>query len=143
MLGKKADSTFRGKIVLYSATSAGLLIFIAALAVLDAERDVADSSITTFTDALWWSFVTVTTVGYGDMYPVSVVGRLVALSLMIGGVALIGVVTASLASWIVSSVNEQEEEDQGVTSAEVAELREQIAELKAMLGQGRPLGRES
>ena len=79
-------------------------MFVAALAVLDFERNAREASITTFGDALWWAFVTITTVGYGDYSPVTVEGRLVAVGLMLGGIALIGLVTASLASWIVERV---------------------------------------
>jgi voltage-gated potassium channel len=83
----------------------------AALAVLDAERHVHGSNITTFGNALWWAIVTVTTVGYGDHFPVSIEGRFIAAGLMIGGVALIGVVTASFAAWFINRVRAEEEED--------------------------------
>ena len=73
----------------------------AALGVLDAERAGPDANIVTFGDAIWWAFVTITTVGYGDYYPVTTLGRMVAVLLMAGGVAVLGVVTATLSSWII------------------------------------------
>ncbi|MBC7291449.1 MAG: potassium channel family protein [Actinotalea sp.] len=79
--------------------SAGLLIAIGALAILDVERDAEGATITTFGDALWWAMVTVTTVGYGDHYPVTGLGRAVAAALMVVGISVLGVVTASVAAW--------------------------------------------
>lgn len=133
VLGRKAGSTFRGKIALYSIASTALLIFVSALAVLDAERGVSDALITSFPQAIWWAFETITTVGYGDLYPISLTGRAVALCLMTGGVALIGVVTATMASWVVDMVNEKNEQDRAATSAEITELKQQISELTLLV----------
>jgi voltage-gated potassium channel len=86
------------------AGGASLLAFYAALAVLDVERSSSDANITDFGDAMWWAVTTMTTIGYGDRYPVTGVGRLVAFALMVGGIALLGTVTATLASWLVETV---------------------------------------
>jgi voltage-gated potassium channel Kch len=94
----------RGRVGIYVAGGASLLAFCAALAVLDAERSSVDANITDFGDAIWWAVTTMTTVGYGDHYPVTPAGRLVAFGLMIGGIALLGTVTATLASWLVETV---------------------------------------
>ncbi len=67
---------------------------------LDAERHAENASITTFRDALWWTLTTMSTVGYGDRYPVTAEGRLVAGLLMVGGIALLGVITGTIASWL-------------------------------------------
>jgi len=65
-------------------------------------EDVKSSSnIRTFTDSLWWAFVTSTTVGYGDYYPKSAAGRLVGILLMFFGVSLVGVITGNIASVLV------------------------------------------
>lgn len=77
-------------------TAAGLLVFIAALAALDAERDAQGSHITTLADPLWWAATTVTTVGYGDTFPVTATGRLVAVALMLVGISLVSVIHAAL-----------------------------------------------
>jgi voltage-gated potassium channel len=71
----------------------------------------------------------VTTVGYGDVYPVTNVGRVIAAMLMIGGISLAGVVTASLASWIIQRVAEEETASQAATAAQIDELRVEIREL--------------
>jgi voltage-gated potassium channel len=135
-----AGNAFRGRVVAYVAVTTALLIFVASLAILDAERDAAGALITTFGDAVWWAFVTITTVGYGDLYPVTAVGRFIAAGVMVGGIALIGVVTATLASWIVENVAKRDVATQVATQREVAELsdeiralREELAERKATL----------
>jgi voltage-gated potassium channel len=78
-------------------TAAGLLVLIAALAALDAERDAPGTHMTTLADSLWWAATTVTTVGYGDTFPVTATGRLVAVALMLVGISLVSVITATLA----------------------------------------------
>ena len=100
-----------------------LVALIAALTVLDVERDADDANITSFGDALWWAATTVTTVGYGDRYPVTGVGRSVAVALMVVGIALLGVVTASVAAWFVHRVQAQQESEVDETLREVRELR--------------------
>jgi len=77
-----------------------LLLLTAAVTVLDAERDAIGANITSFGDALWWSLASITTVGYGDRYPVTDEGRLVATFLMIIGIGLFGSLTALLAAWV-------------------------------------------
>ena len=128
-LQRSAGTALRGRITLYTAGSASLLIFTSALATLDAERHEPGSSIRTFGQALWWALTTITTIGYGDTVPVSTEGRFIAALLMIGGVALIGVVTATLASWIVSLVEEENAEQEAATQAQVAALQQQVGEL--------------
>lgn len=93
---------------------------------LDVEQWAPDAKITTFGDALWWATATITTMGYGDMYPVTPIGRLVATALMMSGIAVLGVVTASIASWLVQRV-----EDTAETVAEAVEepVRAEVAEL--------------
>ncbi|MGW0036626.1 potassium channel family protein [Gordonia sp. NPDC003376] len=132
-LQKAIGGAIRGKVIVYTVSSAVLLIYVASLAVYESERSHADAVITSFGDAVWWSFVTVTTVGYGDFAPVSVTGRVVAVLLMIGGISLIGVVTATLASWIVQRVAEEDDANRAVTAAEIRELRAEIRSLRDAL----------
>jgi voltage-gated potassium channel len=94
----------RSRVGLYLVGASGLLIWMGSLAVLDAERSAPGANITTLNDSIWWAFVTVATVGYGDYFPVTGVGRLVAVGLMLGGVTLVGVITATLASWIIERI---------------------------------------
>lgn len=74
--------------------------FSGAIAVLDAESGNPDSSITNLREALWWSLATITTVGYGDKYPTSLEGQLVAGVLMLTGIALFSAGAGIFASWI-------------------------------------------
>jgi voltage-gated potassium channel len=69
-----------------------------------------DANISDFGDAIWWAVTTVTTVRYGDHYPVTAAGRLVAFGLVIGEIALLGTVTATLASWIIETVAAEKEQ---------------------------------
>ena len=129
IMQRSAGTALRGRITLYTVGSAALLIFTSALAALDAERHEPGASIRAFGQALWWALTTITTIGYGDTTPVSTEGRCIAALLMIGGVALIGVVTATLASWIVSLVEEENAEQEAATQAQVATLQQQVSEL--------------
>jgi voltage-gated potassium channel len=125
--------TFRGQTAMYVAGTLVLLGFVASIAVLDAERGQAQATIRTFGDALWWTATTITTVGYGDLYPVTTEGRFVGAGLMLGGIALVGVVTATLASWFVEKVGARERaevrlrREVGDLVAEVRQLRAEVA----------------
>lgn len=134
VLNRRAASSLHGRVGVYVSGAGGILLFCASLAVLDAERGHPGATITSFGDAVWWSFVTVSTVGYGDVAPVTEGGRLVGIGLMIGGVALLGVVTATFASWLVDRVREVSEAEQAVTKADIAQLRREISELRRVIG---------
>lgn len=82
------------------AILAVLLIIFCSIGILQVEQDPA-SNIKTAEDAIWWAYVTITTVGYGDKYPVTTEGRLIAAILMTAGVGLFGTFTAYIASWFV------------------------------------------
>lgn len=81
--------------------SAAFISYIAAIQITISERTVEGSNIKTFSDGLWWAVTTVTTVGYGDRYPTTTEGRFLAVLLMITGISLVGVITASVAAWFV------------------------------------------
>jgi len=110
VLNRRAQTGLRGRVAIYVAGGASLLAFVAALAVLDVEQTSPDANISDFGDAIWWAVTTMTTVGYGDHYPVTSVGRVVAFGLMLGGIALLGTVTATMASWLVESVQAEKEQ---------------------------------
>ena len=88
-------------ITLKVAISAVFISYIAAVQITISERNVEGSNIKTFGDGLWWAITTVTTVGYGDRFPTTTEGRLLAVMLMIVGISLVGVITASVAAWFV------------------------------------------
>lgn len=80
----------------------GFLVLVTSLVVYDLERQAPGSTIKSWPDGLWWALSTVTTVGYGDKVPVTAGGRAVAVVLMLGGIALLGVITAAIAATFVA-----------------------------------------
>jgi voltage-gated potassium channel len=93
-----------------------LMVIFCAIGILNLEKDVPGSNIKTAEDALWWAWVTITTVGYGDRYPVTTEGRIVAVALITVGVGLFGTFTAYVASWFVEKREEEvvAEKERGV-----------------------------
>ena len=89
------------------ALTAIFVSYIAAVQITISERDVEGSNIKTFSDGLWWAVTTVTTVGYGDRFPTTTEGRILAVMLMLVGISLVGVITASVASWFVRLSQEE------------------------------------
>jgi voltage-gated potassium channel len=130
LMNRHAAGSLRGRVAIYVTGSTTLVLFCASLAVLDAERANPEANIRTFADAGWWATTTVTTVGYGDRYPTTGTGRLVAVGLMVAGIALIGVVTASFASWLLDKVREVEAESQSATRRDVEALASQVEALR-------------
>jgi voltage-gated potassium channel len=104
------------------------MVIIAATVVTSVETGDG-SSITSFPDALWWSWVTVTTVGYGDMFPVTLTGRVIATMLMLVGIGLFGGLTANLASLLLKS-DQPKAPVVDELVREVRGLREEIALLR-------------
>lgn len=90
-----------------AAIIAVLMIIFSSIAVLQVEDD-PNSNIKTAEDAIWWAYVTITTVGYGDKFPVTTEGRIIAALLMTVGVGLFGTFTAYLASWFVDETKKED-----------------------------------
>ncbi|MGL5861169.1 MAG: potassium channel family protein [Phycicoccus sp.] len=104
VLNRSAAGSLVGRVSTFVSGAAIAAVVLGALAVLDAEHDAPEANIVSFGDALWWASTTVTTVGYGDRYPVTTEGRFVAVALMVVGIAGMGAVTASVAAWMVGQV---------------------------------------
>lgn len=121
--------------------AAGMILSTASFLVLQFESKSADANIKTGADAIWWGFVTITTVGYGDRFPVTLAGRLVGLFVMLTGVGIIAALASILASLLVPPAPPDEEaiaEAEAVPDAvrladEVAALREEVAALRSEL----------
>jgi voltage-gated potassium channel len=77
-----------------------LMIIFSSIAILQFEKDI-NSNIKTAEDAIWWSYVTITTVGYGDKYPITTEGRIIGAILMTTGVGIFGTFTALVSSWFI------------------------------------------
>ncbi|GAA4751803.1 hypothetical protein GCM10023328_38620 [Modestobacter marinus] len=143
VLDRRLTVSLHGRVAYYVTSISALVVFMASLAVYDAERDAPDAVITDYGDAVWWGLTTITTVGYGDEYPVTAEGRLVAALLMVGGIALLGVVTAAVASWFVGRVADaaqaQDEADDAALRAQLADLTDEVRRLRDELA-GQPVG---
>ena len=98
----RVAQSLQGRINLYLGLILPLLVFTCSLGVYEAEHTAPGANITNFGDAVWWAFVTITTIGYGDYYPITFEGRAIAVLLMLSGLALVSLITISLGSWFLS-----------------------------------------
>ncbi|MEU2036587.1 potassium channel family protein [Nocardia amamiensis] len=125
----------RARMAVFVGTSSALVILLCSLAFFDAEYGVADSKIDSFGDALWWAMVSVTTVGYGDVYPVTTEGRFVSLILMTFGIGLISFAIGTTTSWVMDQLRSVERSAEradieiGLLAEEVRALRAEITAL--------------
>jgi voltage-gated potassium channel len=123
VLRRRAQNSF-----LAASLIALLLVVFSSVAALHFETDPA-SNIKTAEDAIWWSLTTITTVGYGDRFPVTAEGRFVAAILMCAGVGLFGILSGFLASWFLESGNNS-------GNAEIEALRQEIVSLREAITHG-------
>jgi len=114
-----------------------LLVFIVlttgTVLVLQFESRSPDANIVTGGDALWWAFVTITTVGYGDYYPVTMLGRITGVGVMAAGIGLIGALASILASILVPSPDEQAAAATAAGSDDKAELDQRLTAIQGEL----------
>ncbi|MDR3661202.1 MAG: potassium channel family protein [Mycobacterium sp.] len=134
-LQEAIGNAIRGRVVIYTVSGAILLVYVGALAELEAERAAAGSHITNFGDAVWWAITTITTVGYGDIYPVTTTGRVIAVLMMIGGISLVGSITATIASWVIQSVSVEDQAHNAASAAQIDRLHNELTELRELLQQ--------
>jgi len=138
-------------IVASAATATMVLVAFGALTMLLVEAPNPQSSINTPEEALWWAFVTVTTVGYGDFYPVTTEGRIVAVLLMVSGVGLFGSFAAYIGSLFVADRNEEGNREQLANREamqlllllQVECLTDEVRSLKLQLSDKRPEDRDT
>ena len=130
-LARVLRDDFRGRVAGYLISSVSLIGFVAALAVYEVERDAPEASIVSFGDASWWVLTTITTVGYGDLYPVTTEGRLVAAGLMLGGIAILGTVTAAISTWFLEQVGARDASE-ALHPGEPSETAQLLAEVRAL-----------
>ncbi|MER7173685.1 potassium channel family protein [Streptomyces mesophilus] len=130
LVGRRARMATQIRLTTYvSGAVVGLLIF-GSLAVLSVEQKTGN--IKTPGDAVWWSFTTMTTVGYGDHSPTTGLGRLIAVGLMLSGIALLGVVTANIAAWFMARFEQDDAEERRQTAA-ILELTDEVKALRAQV----------
>jgi voltage-gated potassium channel len=124
--------THRGQYAAFvSIIAAMIVLVVCSVLVLQFESRAADANITTGGDALWWALVTITTVGYGDFFPVTTAGRVTGAFVMFAGVGIIGALASILASVLVPPPKEVDE-PAVVTDRTVQELVDIKAELAAL-----------
>ncbi|MER6097353.1 potassium channel family protein [Streptomyces sp. NPDC001728] len=135
LVGRRARMAPQITLTTYVAGAVVGLMMFGSLAVLHVERDAPNGNIKTLGDAVWWSFTTMTTVGYGDHAPTTGLGRVLAVGLMLSGIALLGVVTANIAAWFISRFDRDDAVERRHTellealTLEVRELRAEVARL--------------
>jgi voltage-gated potassium channel len=141
LVGQRARMASQIRLTTYVVGAVVGLLMFGSLAVLSVERDSPHGNIRTLGDAVWWSFTTMTTVGYGDHAPTTGLGRMLAVGLMLSGIALLGVVTANIAAWFIARFEKDDVEERRQTEAilelteEVRALRGELAELKGRVEQ--------
>ena len=135
---RKFGGKIRHRVLIYVGTMAVFIWFISGLAITQIERGVPGANIQTVSDGWWWSFMTMATVGFGDRYPVTEEGRLIGVVVVICGLALLGTLTASIATWFINSSRRDEDEiieaGEMRLMRELKKLRKEVAELKTQLG---------
>ena len=140
VMDRAPGTAIRTRVMAYVIASAVILVYTVALSVLSFEKGAQNANITTMGDSLWWAMVTITTIGYGDFYPVTVLGRWAAAALMIGGFVVLSMVTATVSSWLVESVaaatDARTKADESARSEELARLTAQIERLHDRLALG-------
>lgn len=162
MTGREFEGIFTRRLaqstLLFTLVAALILVFTIAWLVLLAEQNAPNANIKTYHDAVWWAFVTITTVGYGDFYPVTGWGQSFAVILMFFGLGIIGVLSSYLSSTFVSlqrrrkernaggreqEQDAHEEEDQDTNEDEyTSKLESELADIKGELAALRQLFEE-
>jgi voltage-gated potassium channel len=112
----RQGSSVRARLVAYGSSFALMYVYVLSLAVYAAERNAPGATILNYGDAVWWAIETITTVGYGDMIPVTITGRIYASLLMLGGVVIVGATTATVVSYLgekIQTVHRKSQEHAG------------------------------
>ncbi|MFD9454647.1 potassium channel family protein [Streptomyces sp. NPDC059985] len=130
LVGRRARMAPQVQLTTYVAGAVVGLLMFGSLAVLSVERDAPEGNIKNLGDAVWWSFTTMTTVGYGDHSPTTGLGRVLAVGLMLSGIALLGVVTANIAAWFIARF-ERDDQVERLQLAAVRELQDEVRALRA------------
>lgn len=132
-IAKKGKGVLSGKAMAIGVVGTAIVVWVGSLMVLSAEQSAPDSEITSFGDALWWAMETITTVGYGDVVPVTSTGRVIAVAVMLLGISVLGVVSAGLAATLVKQTGPAAPQAPDAVMAELAELKSMVAQLQRQL----------
>lgn len=102
----------RARVVVYLVSFSVLYSYVISLLVYAAERDAPGATINSYGNSVWWAIVTLATVGYGDVVPITILGRIYATFLMLGGMLLVGATTGLVVSWFGQSITIAHEREQ-------------------------------
>jgi voltage-gated potassium channel len=130
---RRFGGKLRERVTFYVFGAAFMLWFITGLAVTEAERGVEGANIANVWQGWWWSFITMATVGYGDKFPITSEGQWVAVIIVLTGIALLGTISAFLASWFIDNVEKVETEilqDTVKANETIAELLQEVQSLR-------------
>lgn len=141
ILAKKGKGVLSGRALTTAALGTVIVVWVGSLMVLNAERGSPGAQIENFGDAMWWAMQTVTTVGYGDLVPVTAAGQFIAVMVMVVGISILGVVSASLAATLVKQVPTTPDTGSAVLQ-ELAELRQLVTSLRQEIAAARPVAGE-
>ena len=133
IFNRKGGSPITGKGITTAILATVIIVWVGSLMVLNAERDAQGATITNFGDALWWAMETITTVGYGDVVPVTPQGRFFATGVMLLGISVLGAVTAWLSATVMHQTTNRPAPAQEVMD-ELAELKAMVASLQEKVG---------
>ena len=129
----------RGQYAAFVTLIAAMIVLVtASVIVLQFESKSPNANITDGGDALWWTVVTITTVGYGDFYPVTPGGRIVGFFVMLAGVGIIGALASMLASVLVSGRDAPPPGDgtDADVAHELAQVRQELSALRRAVSSG-------
>jgi voltage-gated potassium channel len=114
-------------------TVAAIVLVVASISVLGFESQSANANIVTGGEALWWAIVTMTTVGYGDFFPVTMGGRITATFVMFMGVGIIGALASVLASFLIAPAQPEPGDSSQSSEADSRELHDELQGIRAEL----------
>lgn len=129
---RRFGGKLRERVTFYVFGAAFMLWFITGLAVTEAERGIEGANIANVWQGWWWSFITMATVGYGDKFPVSAEGQWVAVIIVLAGIALLGTISAFLASWFIDNIEKVETEILDDSEQAKETISELLGEVKAL-----------
>ena len=137
---------FHLRVVVAVTVVTSVIVMVSSYVLWLIERRHEGTNIRDYGDALWWAMETITTVGYGDHHPTTVAGRWVAAALMVVGVALVGVITATVVTWFFSELDvlrevREIEAEEEKAEATLADILEQLTALNARLDRLEQSGR--
>jgi voltage-gated potassium channel len=123
---RHSGSAVRARVVAYSLGFVVLWVYTIAVTVVAAERGAHGATILSLGDAIYWAVVTISTVGYGDMVPVTTFGRVLAVMLMLSGILIVGVTTATVVSYFNETIRRRvaPPSDHGIDASAAADEKE-------------------